>query len=97
MKRYIIVGILSLFYFTSQLWGQASPLFHNVSVPEALGVYCMAKDEKGLLWMGTGDGLYCYDGYRCYRRTGVQDSVPNGIQTLHIDHNTIYLGADNGY
>ena len=97
MKRYIIIGILSLFCFTSRLWGQAPPLFHNVPVPEALGVYCMAKDEKGLLWMGTGNGLYCYDGYRCYPRTDVRDSVPNGIQTLHIDHHTIYLGADNGY
>lgn len=97
MKKLLLTAlVIYLISLSSYAWGQV-PLFHNVLVPEAMGVYCMKKDEKGLLWMGTGVGLYCYDGYRCYRRTGNEVSTPQGIQTMSIEHNTIYLGCDNGF
>lgn len=71
--------------------------FQNVLIPGTGAAYCIEKDDDGLLWIGTGDGLYCYDGYRCYRREGDLKDNPYGIQAMKIIDYDIYLGCDNGF
>lgn len=96
MKRILLI----VFVFLSCIFPiQAQELltFHNTQLPANGAAYCIGKDDDGLLWIGSGDGLYCYDGYRCYRRHVNSTSNPYGIQALTIEGSKIYLGCDNGF
>lgn len=90
MAFMFLAGVLTV-------WGGPHMSFHNVQIPGAGTAYCMEKDEDGLLWIGTGDGLYCYDGYRCYFRTGNSMANPYGIQTLIVSGDIVFMGCDNGF
>lgn len=44
-----------------------NPQFNNISVKDGLSqgtVHCIFQDKSGFIWVGTGDGLNKYDGYR---------------------------------
>lgn len=97
MRKFLFITILILLSFYNSLLAQSPFTFHNVLIPETCVAYCMSKDNKGLLWIGTGDGLFCYDGYRCFQRKGFNSSSPKGIQVILIENNIIYLGCDNGF
>lgn len=48
------------------LYGQNSLRFENISTPEGLGhshLFAIKSDINGLIWIGSWDGLTCYDGY----------------------------------
>lgn len=96
MKRIFLIALVFIACVFSTL-AQAPLSFHNVQIPGTGSAYCMEKDDEGLLWIGTGDGLYCYDGYRCYHRVDNSSVTPYGIQTLIIIGDEIYLGCDNGF
>lgn len=93
----LISLLFILFCFLLQVRAQLSPAFYNVPLPGTGAAYCMMKDAEGLLWIGSGDGLFCYDGYRCYPQKSYQPFTPYGIQAMTIVNGIIYLGCDNGF
>lgn len=42
---------------------------------EGKDIYSIAQDKKGHLWMGTNDGVYCYDGQQFYTYSPHPDQV----------------------
>jgi ligand-binding sensor domain-containing protein/signal transduction histidine kinase len=62
---------------------------------------CIIQDHKGLMWIGTTDGLNRYDGFNfvIYRNvpgdsTSIADNV---IRTIFEDHNkNLLIGTENG-
>lgn len=52
-------------------------------------VEALAQDGKGNIWIGTRNGLVCYDGYttRCYYHDAVNANslAHNFIKTLYVD------------
>lgn len=96
MSRILIIAF-AIFAYILPVSAELPMSFHNVLMPGTGAAYCMEKDEKGLLWIGTGDGLYCYDGYRCHHRQGNLSMNPYGIQAMTIIDGDIYLGCDNGF
>ncbi len=70
--------------------------FANVAVGGDVAVYGMGQDRYGMVWVGTGSGLYSYDGYREVERF-VRGSEQNvRIYSVCVDADSIYLGTDNG-
>lgn len=65
-------------------------------------VRCMIQDRKGILWLGTVEGLSSFDGYKfkMYRK---KSSDPNSISSNYItalaeDKNgLIWMGFQQGY
>ncbi|MGN1220897.1 MAG: two-component regulator propeller domain-containing protein, partial [Candidatus Cryptobacteroides sp.] len=95
MKRILIIACLALSAIGTS-GADLSVSFNNVLLPETGAAYCMQKDKDGLLWIGTGDGLFCYDGYRYYHKRGFMPDAPYGVQAMAIMADIIYLGCDNG-
>lgn len=62
---------------------------------------CIIQDKFGLIWVGTSDGLYRFDGYQFFEfKYDPEDefSLPgNLINCLHEDkEGNIWVGTDNG-
>ncbi len=60
--------------------------------------FALTQDTEGFIWVGTGDGLARWDGYRfqIYRyKPHVQGALPgNFIQALHTDrHGKLWIGT----
>ena len=41
--------------------------FVNTTLDGAQAVYAITQDTSGVVWLGTDNGLYSYDGYHDYR------------------------------
>ena len=41
--------------------------FVNITLDGAQTVSSIAQDKQGVIWLGTENGLYSYDGYHSYR------------------------------
>lgn len=70
--------------------------YNNVRVNDT-PVRCMAQTDNGLLWLGTGNGLYCYDGYRAIPKRGSSDEMRATIYCMMANGSRIYVGTTNGF
>lgn len=61
-----------------------------------LGIRCITQDAEGTMWFGTDEGLYRYDGYELDCFTDSLQESARAMQTFLIDHDTIYIGCENG-
>ena len=72
--------------------------FSNVAIAEASTVCSIAQDEQGMVWLGTENGLYSYDGYRTIQHNTSADGTPMAtrIHSMLVSHNIIYMGTERG-
>ena len=93
-------GILLLFFsvLSSQVFPQSFN-FRNfnsdVGFPQSY-VYSINQDVHGYLWVGTGDGLYRYNGF-IFENYAFGDSVGDNFITCSIsDEESLWFGHING-
>jgi len=98
--------IISLVYLTAPLFAvqsyqpqETDPLLNPYGRQSlihlaGIGVHCMAEDQNGHLWLGTGkQGVYEYDGIKL-RAVGL-DGLP--VHTIAVAHNgSVFAGNDQG-
>ncbi len=70
--------------------------FENVSFGSSRNVCALGSDPEGILWVGTEEGLYSYDGYRARAHFKMNDAGNTRVHSLYIAGKTIYLGTDAG-
>lgn len=79
-----------------------SPLFSTLSVRDGLPsnvVSAVAQDEHNFIWIGTGNGLCRYDGYRfqTFKKSESLNSLPaNEISSLLVDDDYLWVGTWRG-
>ncbi|WP_430811030.1 MULTISPECIES: two-component regulator propeller domain-containing protein [unclassified Carboxylicivirga] len=88
MRYYQLLLILTVLRCVP-LTAQHSPMrFQSLTIDDGLSlssVYCIARDSKGFMWLGTEDGLNRFDGYHfTIYRTEVKN--PNSICYKWIEH-----------
>ena len=71
--------------------------YNNVRVKDNAPIYCMAQDNTDVVWLGTGNGLYLYDGYRCIPRHTAGDELRSTIYCMKSDGRRLYLGTPSGF
>src|ERR1043165_855346 len=67
----------------------------------AAGVSCMLQDSRGFLWIGTTNGLNCYDGkkFTVYKHSRFDSTsiCDNDVRSLAEGKNgLIWMGTKNG-
>ena len=72
--------------------------FDNVNIAEASSVCSIAQDEQGMLWFGTENGLYSYDGYRTIPHNTNADkaAVNTRVHSILMRHNILYMATERG-
>ncbi len=96
------VGLL-MFFLISSLVCMAFPLrsFPPLLLSPSENAFCMMFDHRGVLWIGTNNGLKSYDGYqvRTYRSDAYSPHLlPNNtVRSLAEDKdNRLWVGIRNG-
>ena len=102
MKKAIII-IASLLLLKQSVAQQPDLVFHHLTQKDGLSyniVNCFLKDSRGMLWIGTYNGLNRYDGAHFYvfRKEKNKNSLPNNtVHKLAEDKKGNIWGAtDNG-
>lgn len=97
-KRFICTAILLL--SVQLLWGQNYQYhtFKNIAIgPEATTINAFAQDSLGLMWLGTNNGLYSYDGFSIQSHLGNDTSHKTFVyDIIVINKERMCLAMENG-
>lgn len=98
-----ILSFLGLLLIPQAVWGTETPMFLSFRESQGLSdntVYCALEDRYGFVWLGTSDGLNCFDGtHNTVVRSpfGLGGAVrSNAIYTLIEQGSDIWMGSDYG-
>jgi len=91
--------ILALIFAFHNLLGQTYQ-FKEYGIEEGLShpfVYTISEDDDGFIWIGTGEGLCKFDGYK-FDVSAEDDSLTDGfVTTSYLDKNGIlWFGHNSG-
>lgn len=70
--------------------------YNNVRVNDT-PVRCLAQTDDELIWLGTGSGLYCYDGYRAIPKHGLSNAMRATIYSMLSNGHLLYVGTSSGF
>lgn len=70
--------------------------FVNTTLDGAQAVYAITQDTSGVVWLGTDNGLYSYDGYHDYRHFAPHSFSHIRINALGFEGSMLYLAAGSG-
>jgi len=103
MKRPPFLLILIIWVLISPLAASAQVVFSNYMVADGLSdnnVLCGLRDRYGFMWLGTNNGLNCFDGIQntIYRNMteGKNGLQSNTITALHEQGDDIWFGCAFG-
>lgn len=106
MQRSAKISFICFFLLTfSRLPAQPQEAsFRRYTADDGLGsghISCLLQDHRGFLWVGTGNGLYRFDGYKfkAFKRvpTDTTSLSDNAITALYEDHRQqLWVGTSNG-
>lgn len=100
IKRLLSLCVLGLFFiltshavpdYTLRKYKVENGVSHNTA-------YCALQDSCGLIWIGTGNGLNCYDG-NSFRVYFIQHSMINSNRILslaELNARTLLVGTNSG-
>lgn len=90
----LLTGIVLLLCGTC---GYAMPYrFDNMHIDGTSAIYSFAQDKSGIIWLGTENGLYSYDGYHFYPHFERKDRSNSRVHTLCMHDELLYVGTENG-
>lgn len=97
--KIIIATTIILLYGGQNIFGQVYQ-FREYGIEEGLShpfVYTIAQDQNGFIWIGTGEGLCRFDGFR-FTVSEADDTLTNGFVTSsYLDRNGIlWFGHNSG-
>ena len=107
MKKLYTILLIAMLALVSS-WAEAQN-FDNVNIAEASSVCSVAQDERGVLWFGTDNGLFAYDGYRTITPTQQLNTSPphhlttptpqhltTRIHSMLMLHDVLYMATERG-
>ena len=97
MKREINIAVKALLLVL--VWvvlPTSAQRFVNVSLRGSQTVFSIAQDKMGLMWLGTENGLYCYDGYHDYPLSVEHTVSQSRVNALAFRGDSLFLATGNG-
>lgn len=84
---------IAMLFITIALHAQR---FVNTTLDGAQAVYAITQDTSGVVWLGTDNGLYSYDGYHDYRHFASHTFSHVSINALGFEGSMLYLATGSG-
>ena len=92
----ILTTIAKDFYCNAQNNHLGVMQFSNTYISSSPQILAFQRDSTGIIWIGTSEGLYSYDGYRYISQYEPRHFSNVRIHSLCTKGDTMYLGTDNG-
>jgi ligand-binding sensor domain-containing protein/putative methionine-R-sulfoxide reductase with GAF domain/two-component sensor histidine kinase len=90
-KNHMFIGTKGLYEAVSS--GGTIQSFKRIeAIPAQRFIYCMEKDKLGRVWMGTDDGLYCYNPVT---KKVMHFNTTDNVQPLAFNSNGLYLANEH--
>lgn len=70
--------------------------FVNVSLDGAQTVSSIQQDGQGMMWLGTENGLYSYDGYHSYKQYTEHTFSNTRVYAMAVDREQLFLATGKG-
>lgn len=70
--------------------------FVNTTLDGAQAIYAITQDTSGVVWLGTDNGLYSYDGYHDYRHFAPHSFSHIRINAFGFEGSMLYLATGSG-
>ena len=68
----------------------------NVAVDgKKTAVFCIFRDSRGIMWLGTNSGLYFYDGITTHP-VGETEIFGTQVYSIVEKNNRLFIGSNNG-
>lgn len=98
MKKHLTSILLFFIVVTVARAAAAEPVFEfeNMAPQDAQTVYSVAQDATGMMWVGTENGLYSYDGYGFNACFTHGERSNTRVYAILVHGGILYLGTDNG-
>ena len=97
MKTIYQTLFISIVLLLCSINGHAVPYrFDNMHIDGTSTICSFTQDESGMMWLGTENGLYSYDGYNFYPHFDRRDITNSRVHSLCMRDGMIYLGTENG-
>ncbi len=101
--KYVFRRILLVLALSVPSYGNSAPQlpepelsWKNVAVEsKKTAVFCLFRDSRGLMWLGTNSGLYFYDGVATHP-IGRNELFGNQIYSIVEREDKLYIGSNNG-
>ncbi len=96
--RYYLLFLYAILLTTCMGQSLDFQFFKNMSLgAKASTVHCFAQDSLGMLWLGSNNGLYSYDGYALHAPTAEDAAYQTFIYAITVlDARYMALGTGNG-
>lgn len=97
MLRGYLVWLLAVCAMVCRAEQSATREFAGIGFDgEVRVVNCFAQDSDGMIWIGTNSGLCSFDGYTTYSHSTGDAKERSQVNSMTIEGDTIYIGADCG-
>lgn len=101
--RNITKYVLLILALSVPFYGNSAPQlpeselsWKNVTVnSKKTAVFCLFRDSRGLMWLGTNSGLYFYDGVTTHS-VGENELFGTQIYSIVEKEDKLYIGSNNG-
>ena len=91
MKKFLLISFFIPLLLFSQT-GVKTIFNKNNSPLNKQTVTCVKTDQKGLIWIGTLDGLFCFDGSKWVKLTTNNSKIPsNKILCLETKKEKVFM------
>ena len=78
------------------VFSQSELVWKNISVMgKRMSVYCIFTDSKGIVWLGTNNGLFFYDGVTTHA-VSETEIARNPIYSIIENDGVLLLGTNKG-
>ena len=77
-------------------WSEQELSWKNITVDrKKTAVFCLFKDSRGIMWLGTNSGLFFYDGVASHS-VGENELYGSQIYSIIEKDDKLFLGSNNG-
>jgi ligand-binding sensor domain-containing protein len=96
MKQFLLTIIILPFLLSAQTEEKKIFSLSNSPIPNQ-NITAIATDNTGLNWIGTLEGLICFNGKRWHTITSKNSKLPsNKVLSIKIVGNIKYIGTTEG-
>ncbi len=86
-------SLIFILFFVGKILLAQPQSFKSIVLPDDIVINTIAQDENGMLWLGSTNGVFIYDGFDF---KSINGSLSKNVLCILKDNNSMWLGCQSG-